>query len=167
MRALVVVAEHLGVITGPAQRLDPAGRGGVPNSPGRPQDLAVGHIADQHVRERVLRLPGHQGGPVAADELPALQPVQGLLQLPAAGPAAESGDRTEPEHLPDHRGVLQQPLARRGQQVQPGADDGKRVQILAGLQGGERVVLNPSAELSDGDKVQPLAPKGAGPAAGR
>ena len=51
--------------------------------------------------------------------------------------------------------------------VQPGADDGKRVQILAGLQGGERVVLNPSAELSDGDKVQPLAPKGAGPAAGR
>ena len=51
--------------------------------------------------------------------------------------------------------------------VQPGDDDGKRVQILAGLQGGERLVLNPSAELSDGDKVQPLTPKGGGPAAGR
>ena len=51
--------------------------------------------------------------------------------------------------------------------VQPGEDDGRRVQILSGLQGGEQVVLNPSAELSDGDRVQPLAPKGAGPAAGR
>jgi len=52
--------------------------------------------------------------------------------------------------------------------VQPGDDDGRRLQILSGLQGGERVVLNPSAELSDGDRVQPLAPpKGAGPAAAR
>ena len=51
--------------------------------------------------------------------------------------------------------------------VQPGEDDGRRVQILTGLQGGEQVVLNPSAELSDGDRVQPLAPQGAGPPAGR
>jgi len=29
------------------------------------------------------------------------------------------------------------------------------------------VVLNPSAELSDGDRVQPLVPKGGAPAAGR
>ena len=51
--------------------------------------------------------------------------------------------------------------------IQPGDDDGRRVQVLSGLQGGERVVLNPSAELSDGDPVQPLAPQGGGPAAGR
>ena len=51
--------------------------------------------------------------------------------------------------------------------IQPGEDDGRRVQILSGLQGGEQVVLNPSAELSDGDRVQPLVPKGGGPAAGR
>ncbi len=51
--------------------------------------------------------------------------------------------------------------------IQPGDDDGRRVQILTGLKGGERVVLNPSAELSDGDPVQPLAPQGGGPAAGR
>jgi RND family efflux transporter MFP subunit len=51
--------------------------------------------------------------------------------------------------------------------VQPGDDDGRRVQILSGLKGGERVVVNPSAELSDGDQVQPEKPKdaGAGPAA--
>ena len=51
--------------------------------------------------------------------------------------------------------------------VQPGEDDGRHVQILSGLQGGEQVVLNPSAELSDGDRVQPLVPKGGAPAAGR
>lgn len=51
--------------------------------------------------------------------------------------------------------------------IQPGEDDGRRVQVLSGLQGGEQVVLNPSAELSEGDRVQPLAPKGGGPAAGR
>jgi len=51
--------------------------------------------------------------------------------------------------------------------IQPGEDDGRRVQVLSGLQGGEQVVLNPSAELSDGDRVQPLVPKGGGPAAGR
>jgi len=50
--------------------------------------------------------------------------------------------------------------------IQPGEDDGRRVQVLSGLQG-EQVVLNPSAELSDGERVQPLAPKGGGPAAGR
>lgn len=51
--------------------------------------------------------------------------------------------------------------------IQPGEDDGRHVQVLSGLQGGERVVLNPSAELSDGDRVQPLVPRGGGPAAGR
>jgi hypothetical protein len=49
--------------------------------------------------------------------------VQPLVLLPVAGPAAESGDRPGPEHLPDHRGVLQQPLVRRRQQVQPRGDD--------------------------------------------
>ena len=52
--------------------------------------------------------------------------------------------------------------------IQPGEDNGRQVQVLSGLQGGEQVVLNPSAELSDGDRVQPLAPRGGtGPAAGR
>jgi membrane fusion protein, multidrug efflux system len=38
--------------------------------------------------------------------------------------------------------------------IQAGDDDGTRVTILSGLQGGETVVLNPSAELQDGDAVQ-------------
>jgi RND family efflux transporter MFP subunit len=52
--------------------------------------------------------------------------------------------------------------------VQPGDDNGRQVQILSGLKGGERVVVNPSAELSDGDQVQPEKPKdGGGPSASR
>ena len=51
--------------------------------------------------------------------------------------------------------------------IQPGEDNGRQIQVLSGLQGGEQVVLNPSAELSDGDRVQPLAPRAAAPAAGR
>jgi len=38
--------------------------------------------------------------------------------------------------------------------VQAGDDDGTRVTVLSGLQGGETVVQNPSAELQDGDAVQ-------------
>ncbi len=44
------------------------------------------------------------------------------------------------------------------QQVQAGDDSGRVVQILSGLQGGEVVILNPSPELSDGDRVQVAKP---------
>jgi membrane fusion protein (multidrug efflux system) len=40
------------------------------------------------------------------------------------------------------------------QQVVTGDDSGRIVQILTGLQGGETVILNPSPELSNGDRVQ-------------
>ena len=86
-------------------------------------DLPVGHVAHQHVRERVLGFVGHRRAALAADELLTLQLVQALVQLTAGGPGAERGDRAGPEDLPDHGGVMQQPLLRRRQQVQPGADD--------------------------------------------
>jgi len=40
------------------------------------------------------------------------------------------------------------------QQVQTGDDSGRIVQILTGLKGGETIILNPSPELSNGDRVQ-------------
>jgi membrane fusion protein, multidrug efflux system len=49
------------------------------------------------------------------------------------------------------------------QQVLTGDDSGRIVQILTGLQGGETVILNPSPELSNGDRVQ-VAEKPAAPA---
>jgi membrane fusion protein (multidrug efflux system) len=52
-------------------------------------------------------------------------------------------------------------------QVLTGDDSGRTVQILSGLQGGETVILNPSPELSNGDRVQiaekPPAPPSAAP----
>lgn len=56
------------------------------------------------------------------------------------------------------------------QQVLTGDDSGRVVQILTGLQGGETVILNPSPELSNGDRVQvaePPAPKPAVAAPGQ
>ena len=83
-RGLVVVGEHLGVIVRAAQ----LGLGSRPGPPGRacrpgpPGDLPVGHVAHQHVREGVLCLARDRQGPIAADELAALQLVQLLLQRP-------------------------------------------------------------------------------------
>lgn len=55
------------------------------------------------------------------------------------------------------------------QQVLTGDDSGRVVQILTGLQGGETVILNPSPELANGDRVQvaqtpPPKPAAAAPA---
>jgi len=50
------------------------------------------------------------------------------------------------------------------QQVLTGDDSGRVVQILTGLQGGETVILNPSPELSNGDRVQ-VAEKAPAPGA--
>ena len=112
-RAQVMVGEHLGVILGPAQRLDPAGGVGVLVGAGSTRDLPIGDVAQQHVHERVLRFASDRRGPLAADELLALQPVQILFQLTnGLSRAAECGDRPGPEDLPDHGGVLQQPLLR-------------------------------------------------------
>jgi RND family efflux transporter MFP subunit len=41
-------------------------------------------------------------------------------------------------------------------QVTPGRDDGKRVQILSGLKGGESIALNASGEVSEGAPVQAI-----------
>lgn len=50
------------------------------------------------------------------------------------------------------------------QQVLTGDDSGRVVQILTGLQGGETVILNPSPELSNGDRVQVAEPPASKPA---
>jgi len=43
--------------------------------------------------------------------------------------------------------------------VQTGIDDGKKVQILAGLRGDEWVALSLSSAVSDGSSIQPLEPQ--------
>ena len=76
----VVVRQELGVV-GDAldgQALDPSGRHDMLVDPGEPGDLAVGDVADQGVRERVLRVALHGGDPGGPDEL-------ALGQVPEAG----------------------------------------------------------------------------------
>jgi membrane fusion protein, multidrug efflux system len=51
--------------------------------------------------------------------------------------------------------------------VRPGLDDGKTVQIVEGLQAGERVVLSPPSDLADGDAVQAVERKAGGGGAPR
>jgi hypothetical protein len=43
--------------------------------------------------------------------------------------------------------------------VQTGIDDGKKVQIVAGLKGDEVVALNLSSAVSDGAPIQPVEPQ--------
>ena len=43
--------------------------------------------------------------------------------------------------------------------VEPGVDDGRRIQIRRGLSGGELVALSPPSDLGEGAPVEPLTPE--------
>jgi len=43
--------------------------------------------------------------------------------------------------------------------VETGIDDGKKVQILAGLRGDETVALSLSSAVSDGSPIHPVEPQ--------
>jgi multidrug efflux pump subunit AcrA (membrane-fusion protein) len=43
--------------------------------------------------------------------------------------------------------------------IKPGRDDGAMVEVLEGLKGDERVVVNPGDEVHEGAVVQPVAKK--------
>ena len=124
-RRQVVVGEQLGMVGDPVagDLLDPGGDRPVLGDPGRPRELAVGHLAGEVVPEGVLALAGDRGAAGGADERAAGQ----LLELGlGAGrvPPADREQRPRPEHRADHRGVLQQRSALGGEGVQPGGDQG-------------------------------------------
>jgi len=50
-------------------------------------------------------------------------------------------------------------------QIQPGRDDGAMIEVLSGLKGDERVVVNPGDEVHEGATVQPVPAPVASPAA--
>ena len=88
----------------------------------RTGDLAVGHVADQDMAERVLLGARHRAPPRPLDEVLPLERVERLLELPPIA-AAQPDERCAPEHLPDHGGVLQQTLLLRRKPVEPARDD--------------------------------------------
>src|SRR5439155_7415593 len=69
----VVVGEHLRVVLGPPERLDPSRCPSMPLGSIPPWDLRVGHIAEQDVLEGVLGFAGDGGPPGPPDEPLALQ----------------------------------------------------------------------------------------------
>ena len=68
------------------------------------------------------RSPSHRRRPDRAEELLLRELVEGLADLDAVA-IAHRLEGTRPEDLPDHRCVLQEPLAIGRQRVEPGRDD--------------------------------------------
>jgi hypothetical protein len=116
------VHQHLRVVLGAAERLEPRRGAFVPLGAGSARNLAVGHVAHEQVAEGVLALAGDRRAPLAADELLSLERMQPRLAFVALDSAHGAG-RPEPEHLPEHRCVLQQLLLGRRQAVEPRRDD--------------------------------------------
>src|SRR5213596_2723696 len=75
-RAGVVMGDHLGVVFGPAEGLDPLRREPVFVAALGARDLAIGNVADEHVSKRVFLLIRKRRAPLAADELLALERVR-------------------------------------------------------------------------------------------
>jgi hypothetical protein len=119
-----VVGKQLGPALGPVrgQTLDPLGGPPVLVGPRRPQDLAVGDVADQGVPERVLGLAGHPRARSPRQELARLQPVKAGLQAGPV-PAGDRGQRPQPADLAEHGRVVEDRLVGGGQGVQAGGDD--------------------------------------------
>ena len=119
--------EHLGVVLASAELLDPAGGEEVLLGPLGPGNLAVGDVADEQMPEGVLADRPRRCCPRSrrtnSFRSSACSPSSNARP---AGPA--SRERTGPEALADHRGVLEQRLLLRLEQVEPGGD-----QALDGL----------------------------------
>ena len=116
-RSDVVVREHLGVLLGTAERLEPPRGGTMLVAPSHTGYLAVGDVADQDVTERVLVGACHRAPPRSLHEVLPLERMQHLLGFALVG-AAQPNQRRAPEHLPKHGRVLQQALLLRREPVQ-------------------------------------------------
>jgi len=70
------------------------------------------------------------------------------LEIPSEGLLVKGGQTLAALVGPDSRIHLQS--------LQTGEDSGGRVRIIEGLKAGDRIILNPSPTLKDGDRVQPV-----------
>ena len=121
--AEVVVGEHVGAVFGAldVEGLDPSGGKAMLLRALCAGYLSVRDVADEDVPERVLRLAGHRGAPLAADELLPLEREQ-LLGLPA-WKSGKTRQRACPERPADDGGVLQERLFPSREGVEAGGDD--------------------------------------------
>src|SRR5439155_18744166 len=104
-RTQVVVRDHLGVILGPAERLDPFGCKPMLVRPLPARNLPIRDVTDEQMLEGELGLACNGGATCAFDELLALEGVQPPFEF-----ILVACQTSEPEHLAHHRGVLQERL---------------------------------------------------------
>jgi hypothetical protein len=121
-----MVREHLRMVIDTAERLEPLGCAAMLVDSRRSGDLRIRNVADEYVAEGVLGLSGQRRTPLPAHELLSIECMQQLF----SAATIQAGDRLErsgPEHLPEHRRVLQQILLCRRKTVEPCRDDALHV----------------------------------------
>ena len=118
-----MVREHVGEVFRALARLllDPRRGQLVTRRAGSARDLPVADVPHEHVPEPVLLLALHRAGACGTDELLARKFVQRQLDLTSVA-AAHRRDGARPEHLAEHRGILEQALPFRRQRVEAGGD---------------------------------------------
>src|SRR5437763_2338391 len=105
--AEVVVGEHLRVIFGATERLDPLRRAPVLGGALAARDLPVRDLPDQGMPDHVLRLSTHHRPPFP---LPEVAPAEATERFFALAPPAvpDRGQPAPPERTPCTRGILEQ-----------------------------------------------------------
>src|SRR5438034_1072180 len=88
----------------------------------RARDLAVSNVAHEHMAEFVLGFSRHGASPLATYEVLPCEAAKALLDLREFS-TADRSQRRRPEHLAEHRGVLQERLLVRRQRVKSSGDD--------------------------------------------
>ncbi len=114
----IVVRQHLGVVLGAAERLEPfRSRSMLVRALGS-RDLLVRDVAYERVPECVLVLARDRAPTLAAHEFLASERVEPRLERPAL-----ASERAQPEDPADHSCVLEELLLVRRQRVEAGGDD--------------------------------------------
>src|SRR5438105_3335755 len=85
-----------------------------------PRNLAVRDVANEHVEKRVLRLVRDRRSACTLHESLSLKRMQELLDVVSTVPVDEA---SEPEHLAEHRSVLEQFLLSAGEAIETCGDD--------------------------------------------
>ncbi len=116
------MSDELRVVVRAAERPDPFRGDSMSLAALGPRHLRIGGVADQHVPECVLDLALDARSPLLANELALLELAQGAVDLGSRG-RTHCRHRPQPKGRPDDGRVLEQPLVRGFQAVEPGGDD--------------------------------------------
>ena len=116
-----MVREHVDALVG-CDRLNPLGCEAMLVCSGGTRDLRIRDVAQKQVYERVLRLADDRRTALAADKLLALERMQPFARSMCVD-SSDGFERSQPEHTPEHCGVLDQLLFLGRQRIEPSGND--------------------------------------------